>query len=332
MKQYAGIIFILFSFIACSNTTTGKESGKEPDKISIIRFDKDFNDYLKEPKFETEQLLKIKYPELLPVFGLTTVGLTSEKDSTNFFSTLREYFGHPMLKKIYNESLNKYKDVSAYETDLTKANVLIQQYFPEYKLPKLAMHVSGFKENVIVLNNMISLSADKYLGSNYKEYNGFFKDYQLNEMQPKMIIRDYLKAWLISDIRKKSEVKVDLLAAIIEEGKTLYALSVLLPDYNPMDLIGYTEKQADWVKDNEKNIWKSVVKQNHLFSTDYMIINRYIEEAPLTTTISPESPGQVGSWLGWQIVKQYMEKTKKTIADLVDADAQTVLKESKYNP
>lgn len=332
MKQYVYIIAVIFTFVACSGTAKSKDETNKQNEISIIRFDKDFHDYLDNPSLETEQLLKIKYPDLLPAFGLTTIGLTLERDPENFFPTLREYFGHPMLKGIYDECLKKYNDVSVYEHELNKANNLIVQYFPEYKLPKLAMHVSGFKENVIVLGNMISISGDKYLGTHYDGYKDFFQDYQLNEMQSKMIVRDYLKAWLISDVRKKNDDKIDLLSTIVEEGKTLYILSVLLPDYDFADLIGYTKKQTDWVKDNEKDIWKAVIKQNHLYTTDYLIINKYIEEAPLTSTISPESPGQVGCWLGWQIVDQYMKKTGKSIMELVDIDAQSILKGSKYNP
>lgn len=332
MKQYACIVAILFSLIACSSTTSSKEKKSEAEKISIVRFDKDFYNYLKTPTFETEELLKIKYPQLLPAFGLTAVGITPERDSANFFSTLHEYFGHPMLNKIYSESLKKYNDVSSFEKELNDANKLISQYFPEYVFPKLAMHVSGFKENVIVVGNLISLSCDKYLGSDYPGYKDFFQPYQLQEMQSKMIVRDYIKAWLISDIRKKNPAKVDFLSATIEEGKTLYILSVLLPDYDANDLIGYNNDQIVWVKENEKEIWKSVVKHNHLYTTDYLTINKYIEEAPYTSTVSPQSPGQVGCWLGWQIVDQYMKKSKKTMMDLVDMDAQTILKESKYNP
>lgn len=332
MKQYACIVAILFSFIACSSTTSSKEKKTETEKVSIARFDKDFYDYLKTPKFETEELLKIKYPELLSAFGLTAVGLTPERDLANFFPTLREYFGHSMLDKIYKESLKKYKDVSSYEKELTDAKSLVSQYFPEHVFPKLTMHVSGFKENVIVFENLISLSCDKYLGSDYSGYQEFFQPYQLQEMQPKMIVRDYLKAWLISAVRKKNTTKVDFLSATIEEGKTLYILSVLLPDYDSNDLIGYTKEQFVWAKDNEKEIWKTIIKQNHLYTTDYLTINKYIEEAPYTSTISNQSPGQIGCWLGWQIVDAYMKKYKKTMMDLVDMDAQTILKESKYNP
>lgn len=332
MKHYVYIVAVVFSFVACSGAAKNKYETTIQNEISIIRFDKDFNDYLKNPSLETEELLKIKYPNFLSVFGLSTIGVTLDRDPENFFPTLREYFGHAMLKKIYSESLNKFENVSSYESELEKANKHVLEYFPKYKLPKFSMHVSGFKENVIVLDNTISISVDKYLGPDYKGYKEFFQDYQLIGMQPKMLVRDYLKAWLISDVRKKGEDRANLLAAMVEEGKTLYFLSVLLPDYDPADLIGYTTKQADWAKKSESDVWKSIVKQNHLYTTDYLVIDKYVEEAPFTATISPESPGQLGCWIGWQIVSQYMKKTNKPIGDLIDMDAQSILKEAKYNP
>lgn len=331
MRKYAYIVAILFSFIACSSTA--KREVSPEDKVSIIRFDKEFHSYLKNPKFETENLLKAKYPALLSAFGLTTVGLTLESGGNDFYPTLREYFGHPMLTQIYEESIKTFNDVSSYEEQLTQANSLIAEHITTKRLPKLSMHVSGFKENVIVLEDMISISSDKYLGSNYAGYKGFsFEPHQLQQMQPKMIVRDYLKAWLISDVRKKDNSPENLLSVMVEEGKTLYILSVLLPQYNTYDLIGYTEQQLAWCNKNAKNIWQSVIKQKHLYSTDFLIIDKYIDEAPFTSTISDEAPGQCGNWIGWQIVNQYAKKTGKSIKEIINLDAQTILKESKYNP
>lgn len=330
MKKISYLLIILSSFIGCSSTL--KKDSEPQNAVSIVRFDKDLNDYIQHPTSEKESALKSKYPSLLPAFGQITIDQILVNDPS-FYPDLREYFSHPKLQKIYADALAKFTDTTPYEEELTKANELIAENLSGASLPQLAMHVSGFKENVIILNNLISLSADKYLGSNYAGYQEFFAPYQRQQMTSKMVVRDYLKAWLMSDIIKQNNDEQEiLLSAMIEEGKILYILSVLLPDYNVNDLIGYTAQQTKWCEENEKSIWETLIKQSNIYTSDHMVITRYINDAPYTAALSMQSPGRVGAWVGWQIVSQYAKKTHASIEDIISLDAQAILKGSKYNP
>lgn len=320
-------LLLIMAVAACSGTT--KESKKDEQKITIKRFDKDVYSYLQQPDSSTEQFLINEYPTLLPAFGRIAM---DDSDPTTIFPSMRNYFSNDVLLKIYKDALLEFNDVSAYEDELNVANNLVSQYFAGQSLPELAMHVSGFRENVIILNNLISISIDKYLGSNYSEYSEFFRPYERQQMQSKYVVRDYLKAWLMSDIVLNRDKDQSLIDAMIEEGKILYALSNILPEYSSEDIIGYTPQQLQWCTDNEKLIWKKIVKQNYLFSKDNMLITRFINEAPNTILVSPEAPGRVGSWIGWQIVKKYASKKNIPVSELINIDAQTILKEAKFNP
>lgn len=321
--------FIIVSCIGCSGTVKSDVKKDGDNTIHIKRFDKQIYNYLSQPTTEKEQYLRNEYPALLPAFGRIAMDNT---DPANFFPSLKEYFAHPALMQIYKDALSTFENIELYEEKLSEAEAMITHYMNGRKLPQLAMHVSGFKENVIVVNDMISISIDKYLGSNYPAYHDFFKPYELQQMQPDNIVRDYLKAWLMSDIVKQSMEDQTLLSAIVNEGKILYALSLLLPESEPNNLIGYTQEQVKWSMSNEKNIWQKIVKQNYLFSKDQIEINRFVNDAPYTQPISIDSPGRTGSWIGWEIVKRYAEKKGASLMEVINADAQTILKDSKYNP
>lgn len=322
------LTFIIISFVACSGTTVKKE-GDTQNAITIVRFDKDIYDYLQQPDATKETTLKEKYPVLLPAFGRIAM---DNSDPETFFTSLREYFSHSMLQKIYQDALATFSDVSPYEKELSSANVLIIEKFAGKMLPELAMHVSGFRENVIILNNLISISTDKYLGNNYAAYINYFQPFERQQMQPKYLVRDYIKAWLMSDIIKPETEEQSLLSAMVYEGKILYALSQLLPDRSTDDIIGYTSQQSSWCANNEKDIWQKIVKQNYLFSTDHMVITRLISDGPATTLLSPEAPGRAGAWVGWQMVSKYAQKKNTSLDDILKTDAQAILKEGKYNP
>lgn len=320
------LAFIIISFIGCSGTT---HKHIVSEKVTIARFDKDVYNYLQQPDEVKESMLKNKYPLLLPAFGQIAM---DNNDPATFFAALKEYFSHPALMQIYRDALSTFDDLTPYEEELGKANTLISENLAGRKLPNLAMHVSGFRENVIILNNLISISADKYLGTEYSGYKDYFQPFERQQMQPSYIVRDYLKAWLMSDLIKANSDEQNVLTAIVNEGKVLYALSVLLPEKDMTDIIGYTKNQYDWCKTNEKMVWQKIVKQNYLYSTDNMIITRLINDGKNTIIISEDSPGRVGCWVGWQIVNQYAKKKGATLQDIINTDAQTILKESRYNP
>ncbi|MDR2956537.1 MAG: DUF2268 domain-containing putative Zn-dependent protease [Prevotella sp.] len=330
MKNISYLLVItIISFIACSSTTKKGNDNEAQAEIKILRFDKDIYNYLQNPNVETESQLKDRYPLLLPAFGRVTM---NNSDPETFFLSLREYFSHPALMGIYKDALSTFDNLSPYEQELTLVNQRVSEHLTGKQLPQFAMHVSGFRENVIILNNLISISADKYLGSNYAAYKEFFQPYERQQMQPQFIVKDYTKAWLMSDIIKTETENQTLLSAMIDEGKILYALSILLPETTKDDLMGYTSAQSAWCKENEKETWKQIVKQNYLFSTDYMLINRIIDEAQATIDISEKSPGRLGCWIGWQIIEKYAKRKDISLQEIINTDAQTILKDSKYNP
>jgi uncharacterized protein YjaZ len=59
-----------------------------------------------------------------------------------------------------------------------------------------------------------------------------------------------------------------------------------------------------------------------------------MNDAPFTAPVSQDSPGRLGTWLGWQIVESYMSKNPKaTLTDLMKINNyQKMLEASGYRP
>ncbi len=331
------IFFSLSSFYSCAGNPEkpyNKTSVQDQSVLKIQRFDKDFDNYLKNSTEEQYNYLKNKYPHFLKAFAVVTVNiLDNEFNSSELFRQKTEpYFTNTALSKIYNDVLSTFSDLSSYEIELTKANELIKTNFSGKELPVLSVHVSGFKTNTIVLDSIISLSLDKYLGQDYPIYKQFFESYQIEQMQSKYIVRDYLKAWLMSEYPESNQRK-DLLSEMIYQGKILYTLKQLLPEWDEADIIGYTEKQQSWSKDHAKDVWKTTIDRNYLFNNDFLIIQKYLDEAPYTATISKDSPGRLGAWMGLQIIKEYAKNTGDDLQSIFSQNNnQQILKTAKYNP
>lgn len=299
--------------------------------VKIERLDNDLYLYLNNSTQEAKLQLEKKYNSLLEAFGSTVIN-RSDIQNDAFYNKLKSYFSNALLLQIYADEHQKFSDITVLQNELEKVNFRISKNFSGKTIPTLDFHVSGFKENVIALDNIISISADKYLGTDYLVYKKFFEEYQLSQMKPEFITRDIIKAWLINELPKSVDKK-NLLSEMINQGKILYALEILFPDWKESDLIGYNQEQIDWSFKNEKNIWNKTIQNKYLFSTDYQVINKFIEDSQYTPTVGLDSPGYLGRWVGWQIIRAYVKNTGAALEDIINlTNTQLILKESKYNP
>lgn len=114
----------------------------------------------------------------------------------------------------------------------------------------------------------------------------------------------------------------------------MYILATMMPQVQPYDLMGYTKFQWEWSRKYEQAVWNKMLDNKDIYSTDILLIRKYLNEAPFTTPISQESPGRLGTWIGWQIVNSYMENNQQiTLVDLLnDTNYQAMLENSGYKP
>lgn len=296
-----------------------------------MRFDKDFLQYIEMRDEANKQMLVNKYESVLPAFGKVIIN-NSDIHSTLFFNQLYQYFSDTTLMKIYKQAEIKFENIEGIEHELSKANQHLWQIYPGKQLPKLCMHVSGLKQNVIVTDSLISISIDKYLGEDFPFYKDYFYDYQRSQMKPEFISRDYLRAYILSSLFPESKNQ-DLVSNMIREGKCLHTLALLMPEFQKNDLIGYSKKQMKWCEENERAIWRTTIARKFLYNNEYLIISKYMDEAPYTSLISPLSPGKIGAWIGWKIVDAYAKNNPKVdMATILQMDEHKLLQDSRYNP
>lgn len=322
--NYIIIISVILSLLTAHNSMAQTiESGN----TTILRLDKILFQYTEKPSSLLTKSLADNYPVITTALAQT---INSNSNQDNALETLRKYYSHPQLKSIYKEVLDKFSNIDQFEKELTEVKKIAKLELSATNSPQFMVHVSGFKENTIYINNILSLSIDKYMGANYKAYKGYFRPYQLQQMEPRMIVRDFTKAWLMADYIKTESTNGDLLAELIEHGKLLYTLSILLPHYSQADIVGYTDMEYDWCINNYRKTWSNLIKQNHLFTNDRHIIHGYFDDAPNNRGLINGAPTKFGTWLGFQIVKQYAMENKKTLKSVLSTDSRIILKDSKF--
>jgi uncharacterized protein YjaZ len=122
---------------------------------------------------------------------------------------------------------------------------------------------------------------------------------------------------------------------MIYYGKELYLKDLLLPEYTDADKMGYTPTQINWCEENESYMWRYFIEKEMLYSDDQKLKNRFINPAPFSKfylEIDTESPGRVGAWIGWQIVRSYMNNNEVSLPQLLETNAKEIFEKSKYKP
>jgi hypothetical protein len=72
-----------------------------------------------------------------------------------------------------------------------------------------------------------------------------------------------------------------------------------------------------------------------LFSTDESLAFRFLLSSPYSkfySYLDVDSPGRIGQWIGYQMLKKYQKRTGATLKEILAASPQEILKKSRYNP
>lgn len=313
LLTFLGLIVVL---VSCDKKSkVEKEVEEIPVNMQVHRFDKAFF----EAAPETMQDLRESYPFFFP-------------DSSN--APYLERLQDPLWRDVYTEVEKKYSDFSKERSEIEDLFRHIKYYFPQTKTPVVYTVVGTMDHGnkVLFAKDTLIVSLELYLGKDHKFYTGEFPEYIRRNFDQNQILPDIVTAWSQYKVRPPDNT---FLGQMLYFGKQLYLKDIFLPDESGADKIGYAPEQYAWCEDNEGYIWSYFVESKLLYDTDQKLFERFLTQAPFSKfylEIDNESPGRVGQYIGWQIVKAYMENNDVSLADMLKTDARTIFEKSKYKP
>jgi hypothetical protein len=191
----------------------------------------------------------------------------------------------------------------------------------------------GFNNPFILTDKGIGICLEMFLGEKSKFYQYLQTPrYMRQRMTPSHLALSMMKAWIESEFAPKS-AQTTLLENIIFHGKVLYCLDAIFPTTADSIKIWYNKSEMDWANEHEKMVWAYFVDNDLLFETKLGIISKYTNDGPFTVDFAKESPGRMADYVGWQIIRKYMNKQEVVdLNELMNADASLILSESKYKP
>lgn len=345
MKYIKLLPFALVLLLASCNGCNKNKSREKPDvsKINVtaqvLRFDQDLKVGAQQANFaEWQNMMYQKYGDFYAfylsefIIGPRPVGDTADINE----DAVKRFMADRYIHSIQDSIDAKFTDTKVLQEEMTMLFKYITYYFPKFQAPQVITFNSAYSAGVSPFGaDKFAVGLDMFLGADNRDYDsaGVYV-YLRHKMQPAYIPRYAAEALYDANFAPMMGEQT-LLESMVERGKQMYFISYALPDAPDSLIYGYTHGQTEWCEKNEKDIWKFFNDKDLLYKSNAMDKSRYLGEGPTSAGMPKEAPGNIGNFIGLQIVRQFMasEASKVTLSDLVlKYDAKTILNKAKYRP
>jgi hypothetical protein len=309
------MLAVLYFVVSCNTSSHPRPADLEKVSLDYVSFETLFFGELHTPLEE----VKVQFPYFFP--DKTSDSLWLEKRSDSLQQLLFD-----ATKSISKNNL---------KSRVARVLQYAHYYFPDEKLPQTAISLLtdvDYSLRAVDADSMLLLSIDTYLGVNHPLYEGipvYVKNkLTLNHLESEII--DALAPRFIPALRGRT-----FLDQMVQHGKRLFLHDYLAPGLENYQHIQYTATQWEWASAHEAEVWRYFIDNELLFSTDESLEFRFLLPSPYSkfySYLDVNSPGRIGQWTGYQILKKYQKRTGGTLKEVLAASPQEILKKSRYNP
>ena len=333
MKQILLFLCIVLIGIGCKGRKQIPNVSDIKVSLETERFEKDFFALDTLHLNASLEKLNAAHRGFTQDFLFNILGTSPDSAKKNVPEFIRSYEG------LGKAALQKFSDLKGIEKEIKHGFQFVHYYFPGYKLPaKLITFIGPVNSyGSIITANALAVGLQLYMGKDFPMY----LSEQGQQMYPLFISRRFEPAYIpvngikniLDDMFPNNSIGRPLVEQMIESGKRMYVLDKLMPETPDSIKTGYTQKQLEGCYESEKNIWSFFVQNDLLFNTDPNLTRDYISDGPNTPALGEASPGNIGQFVGWQIVKKWMDKNVTISLDaLMKKNAKDIFNESKYKP
>ncbi|QYA25445.1 gliding motility lipoprotein GldB [Gramella sp. MT6] len=317
MLKKLGFFILLISLFSCDKKSETEAKIEKVDaNFDLVRFDQKFA----ETSEETLPQLKAEYPFLFPEQYPDSLWINKLNDT--------------IQQEVESEVNKKFPEFTKEYDELHSLFQHVKYYFPDFQVPDVITVTSevDYKNKTIYTGDYLFVALDTYLGEDHKFYIGI-QEFLKKNFRKEQIVSD-AAAEIAENYVPKAGSRT-FLSHMIYYGKLLYLKDRFIPFKSDAEKIGYSEDELEWVKSNEDQIWRYFIENELIFDTDSKLYTRFLYPAPFSKfylQLDSESPARVGQYIGWNIVRAYMEKNDVSINTMLNTSAEEIFNKANYKP
>ena len=220
-----------------------------------------------------------------------------------------------------------------YRSQLEDAFRHYRFHFPEERTPELIFMNGWFNYAVVPSDSVLAIGLEFFLVPDHPITQLLppenFPRYFRAKMRPDYVVTDAMRGWIMVKHQGLMQ-QGKFINELIWYGKMMVVLDACMPEVADSLKIGYSANELAWCKESETSIWKEMARQDVMFQSNQIENNKWFADGPFTRVgnVPQDSPSRLGLWMGWQIVRDYMNKNPEvTLQQLLEeSNSQHILK------
>ena len=339
---FAALFLVLFG---CGKKRATPDVSQIPVELKWQHFEQDFFAIDTNAIAPGIAKLRQQYPVFADDFFRNILGIPPLDSVPQAIGAIKQFLSS--YRAIKDSADKVFNNVQPIQDEVKHGLQFLKYYFPEYHAPTRLISFIGpmdayYESSLggygdVITGDALAVGLQLHLGRNFSLYTsemgqGLYPSYISSRFEPAYIPVNCMKN-CIDDLFPETGRGKSLLDQMVDKGKRLYVLDMLLPNTADSLKIGYTGRQLEDCYKNEGLIWNFFLQNNLLYDTDPDRIKNYVGDGPKTEELGEGSPGFITLFTGWQMVKKYMDANPEmSLKELMKKDGKAVLNGSHYKP
>lgn len=334
VKSWIIAFFVGIGLVGCSGNALDVDISSSKYNLKFTNLDSIVSVFNRESVEAGIMQLQMNHP-LIATYQFDYCFQTGMPGDSTFIQRYSEFQNNDYFKRLEKRIKAMHKRFPQHHQAIEQGFQRLQIHFPKADFPDNIFFMNSyFYSSVNCIENDLCIGVERYLGANTAEIKELpadpFYDWIKKAMEEKYMDRDAVCGWVLNNIVEMPESQ-NHIEAMINWGKVLYFTEAAFPEIEPALLLRYSQKDYDWALNNERGFWEYLVKYNMLFQKNATDQAGLIQEGPFTAGIPMKGPDRLGQFLGYRIIKSYIEQNDVTLLQLLKTPYAQILQEYEIN-
>lgn len=213
-KVYYIVSVVMMICIGCEFHLKPNDDTGENSKIEINRYDRLESTYLTTGDFSALQQMNTGYPMETRTLIEDVLNI-GEVNDPEINSKFLNFYQDTVLQSMIQSVASEYANMDDINKKLNEAFAILRKDLPNIPIPNVYTQIGALDQSIVVGNQSIGISLDKYLGKDYPLYKKYYSPDQRNTMDRKNIVPDCLSFYILSlypmkNFEERSQTERDL--------------------------------------------------------------------------------------------------------------------------
>ncbi len=223
-KVYFIVALALLTLWGCEWRLKPGSDERQPGDVVVERYDRIQSLYLTTGDFSALQQLNTEYPMQTRALieDVLKIGRVNDPEINTKFL---KFYQDIALQSLINEVEQQYANMDDINKGFTEAFGRLRKEVPEIGIPQIYTQIGALDQSIVVGNNTLGISLDKYLGADYPLYLKYYPKAQREQMERSMIVPDCMVFYILSQYPMPHDKEMTQEECDIHMGKIMWVVN-----------------------------------------------------------------------------------------------------------